>query len=163
MAKYYAPQVPTLTITPSENGIILDPTPLEDGVGFRIYKEDAPLQNQSNVPYDTPDPLTSSCYSVTTQFEGSEHTSHPANPVCFWGENYDHINSLFIEDLTINGGNYATTHGRPHHDNWGESGHTIQGEIFISDSGRHLLQAVYGNGAGSLDSGITARQMGAHL
>ena len=39
LAKYYAPQVPTLTITPSENGIILDPTPLEDESGFAFTKK----------------------------------------------------------------------------------------------------------------------------
>ena len=152
----YAPQPPTLQIINSDDGIILDPTPLEDGVGFTIYKEGVPLQSQTNVPSDTPNPLTTSCYTVTTHFEGLSNTSHPADPVCVWGDSYAHINSLFVEDLTINGGTYSTTHGRPHHDNWGEPEHSIQGEVFISESGRHLLQVVYGNGAGGLDSGITA-------
>ena len=152
----YAPKVPSLQITQIENGITLEPNQLEGGVSFTIYKEEQPLQSQTDIPSDTPDPLTTTCYTMTTNFEGRTPTSHPSDPVCFWGDNADHVNSVYADDLTIQGGNYSTTHGRPHHDNWGEPGHTIQGELFISESGKHLLQAVYGNGSGRLDSGITA-------
>ena len=85
-----------------------------------IYKEDAPLQSQTNIPSDTPDPLTTLAILSPHSLKVVNTPLTQPMPVCFWGENYDHVNSLFIEDLTINGGNYATTHGRPHHDNWGE-------------------------------------------
>ena len=123
---------------------------------YHLQRRPAVAKSNRHLPSRHPDPLTTTCYTITTKFEGSTQTSHPAAFVCIWGDNADHVNSVYADDLTIQGGSYATTHGRPHHDNWGEPGHTIQGEIFISESGRHLLQAVYGNGAGSLDSGITA-------
>ena len=152
----YAPKVPSLQMTSTQDEIILEPISLEGGVGFTIYKEDQPLQSQTAIPSDTRDPLTTTCYTMTTNFEGRMQASHPAAPVCVWGDNADHVNSVYADDLTIQGGSYSTSHGRPHHDSWGEPEHTIQGELFISESGRHLLQAVYGNGAGRLDSGITA-------
>ena len=136
----YAPKVPTLHINQFEDSITLEPDQLEGGASFTIYKEDQPLQSQTNIPSDTPDPLTTTCYTITTNFEGSTQTSHPAAPVCVWGDNADHVNSVYADDLTIQGGSYATHQTTSRQ--LGRTVHTIQGEIFISESGRHLLQAL---------------------
>ncbi len=149
----FAPQTPTLTLNIDNGTVYLDPTPLEADVGFQFYKDGAPFNPSTNVPTDTP--TESTCYSVTTTFEGSPNISHPANPVCWWGPNYDRIQSLFLAELEVEGGAYSTNHGRPHYENWGLSDHTIRGSFTVQHTGTHLLQVVYGNGSGSLDSGIT--------
>lgn len=150
----YAPQPPTLNLIPSENGVQLDPTPLEEGTNFQLYRNGQPFNPSTNVPLDTP--TTTTCYGLTTQFEGSSHHSHPANPICWWGNEYSHILSIPFSSFSVVGGHYAETHGRPHQDNWGLPDHSITGNFVTTRSGTHLFQVVYGNGLGGLDSGITS-------
>jgi hypothetical protein len=149
----YAPTVPTVSLILNDDGIIVDPTPLEDGVAFELFKEGTPWNPTTNVPSDTP--IESTCYSLQTHFEGYRNRSHPAEPICWWGEEYSNIQSLYMDDITVSGGTYSTTHGRPHYDNWGSADHTITGSFTPTHTGRHFFQVVYGNGSGGLDSGIT--------
>ena len=47
-------------------------------------------------------------------------------------------------------------HGRGHYGNWGAPSHSLTMQVTPAHSGRHLLQLVYGNGAGPINTGITA-------
>lgn len=149
----YAPKTPSLSLINTEDGIVLDPTPLESGVGFYLSKEEEVWNPTTNVITDSP--IDTTCYSMETQFDGLTNRSHPAEPICWWGEEYTHIQNLYMDDITVNGGSYSTTHDRPHYDNWGAADHTITGTFTVQHTGLHYFQVVYGNGAGNLDSGIT--------
>ena len=46
--------------------------------------------------------------------------------------------------------------GRFHYQNWGQPGHSLTAKGIVAQStGRHLLQVVYGNGSGPINTGIT--------
>jgi hypothetical protein len=63
---------------------------------------------------------------------------------------------VYAVDFTAVGGVWSTDHGREHYGNWGAPTHTLTMQITPSHTGEHLLQLVYGNSAGPVDSGITA-------
>ena len=58
--------------------------------------------------------------------------------------------------MTANGGVWSTEHGRGHYSVWGAPDHTLTAPFTAQRGGDHLLQLVYGNGAGTVDTGVTA-------
>ena len=55
------------------------------------------------------------------------------------------------------GGSAVTAHGRFHYEAWGDPGDRLEVSGFTApSSGEYLVQALYGNGAGAVDTGITA-------
>jgi hypothetical protein len=54
------------------------------------------------------------------------------------------------------GGTASTQHGRFHYEGWGDAGHSlVVPSVKPTRTGPHLVQLVYGNGAGGTDTGIT--------
>ena len=45
-------------------------------------------------------------------------------------------------------------HGRWHHQNWGAAEDSLSGSFTPAHSGSHLVQLVYGNGSGPINTGI---------
>ncbi len=101
------------------------------------------------------------CYTLESQFLvqgelGLGTVSQRARPVCFWGETYERITTFSAADFASTGGNYVFNHGRYHYESWGEPGHTLTVTGFTAEyTGEHLLQVLYGNGAGNFSTGIT--------
>ncbi len=54
------------------------------------------------------------------------------------------------------GGTWSTQHGRPHYQGWGAGDHELEVMVQPRYTGEFDLQAVYGNGAGGINTGITA-------
>ena len=84
------------------------------------------------------------------------HPSHASEPVCFWGAEYQRIQTVGIDSFVVNGGDFSNNHGRPHYENWGAREHTMHTQIVSHHTGEHYIQLVYGNGSNSVSSGVTA-------
>lgn len=101
------------------------------------------------------DASPSHCYTAELRYEGSGNVSHRAKPACFWGPSAQRIATLSAAQLTVTGGTAVTAFGKSFHEGWGDAGHTLTARFTASRSGAHLVEAVYANGAGSIDTGIT--------
>lgn len=101
------------------------------------------------------DAAPSHCYTAELRYAVSGNVSHHAKPVCFWGSGAQRIATLPASQLAITGGTPVIAFGRFFHEGWGEPGHTVTATFTAARSGAHLVEAVYGNGAGSIDTGIT--------
>jgi hypothetical protein len=93
----------------------------------------------------------SHCYSVETRWGTSGNASQHAQPACWWGP----IQSVAANDFSVNGGNKVNAYGRTFYENWGDPGHEISATFTAQRTGEHLVQAVYGNGAGPINTGVT--------
>ena len=105
----------------------------------------------------TADPASdqSYCYQVATSFASGNMSQHSPTQ-CWWQRGLAAITVVNAEALSNVGGQSSTNYGRFHFENWGDTGHALTApSITASKSGEHLFQVLYGNGAGSVDSGIT--------
>ncbi|MGK7894138.1 MAG: amylo-alpha-1,6-glucosidase [Xenococcus sp. (in: cyanobacteria)] len=95
------------------------------------------------------------CYNLETVYIISGTTSQRSQPFCYWGVNSDRIYTVNADQFSVIGGNLSSSHGLLHYDNWGKPGHTITVNLSAQFSGPHAIQVLAGNGAGSVDTGIT--------
>jgi hypothetical protein len=96
----------------------------------------------------------SHCYTAELRYP-SGNVSQRARPVCFWGSGSARITSIAATSFDVTGGSKTTAYGRTFYEAWGDAGHTLSATFQAARSGDHLVQAVYGNGAGSLETGVT--------
>jgi hypothetical protein len=76
--------------------------------------------------------------------------------VCWWGDDAVRVHTVPASQLVATGGVPSNDHGRFHYGNWGDPGSSLVVPSFQPQrSGPHLVQAVYGNGAGPVSTGIT--------
>ena len=144
----YAAKIPELQVSGSGTEVTLNFSSLELTT-FRIYRDGELIASDlSSIWLDTA--TSSACYSAVAQLT---LFSLPSEPSCWWGENYQNIQSY--TSFAVSGGQYSTSYGRPHYDNWGEPAHTMNTMITPNYSGQHYIQLVYGNGSGGFDTGIT--------
>lgn len=101
------------------------------------------------------DATPSHCYTVETRYVASGNVSQRANPSCFWGSTSQRVASIGAADFTVSGGNSTTAYGRFFYESWGDTGHQIVATFSATRTGAHYVQAVYGNGAGAINTGIT--------
>jgi len=95
------------------------------------------------------------CYAIETCFAASGTCSQHSAPSCFWGPASARVRSYEATSFTATGGAFSTNHGRGHIEAWGDVGHRIEITHTPTQSGEHLLQLLYGNGAGGVTTGIT--------
>ena len=99
---------------------------------------------------------SSPCYSVATRYASGNVSQH-APPACWWGPNAERITAIGAGDLQNVGGEGIVNYGRFHYQGWGAPGHSLTAPSFTpTQSGRHRIQVIYGNGAGAISTGITA-------
>ncbi len=98
----------------------------------------------------------SPCYVVEACFTASGNCSQHAAPVCWWGDGFAAITSYGANTFVATGGTAVTNHGRFHYQDWGDPGHRlVVPGVTPTRTGPHLVQLVYGNGAGPINTGIT--------
>ncbi len=166
--KLWAPRQPNLTeVAPTQDGSTLELTfdgGEEQGVVFHIWRDGTEvatdLEAGTWVDPDAADwETTTHCYVVEAKFPETGHRSQHTPPQCWWGNPGDErIDEVSIHNFrAIDGGEWSTQHGRAHYQNWGEPSHALELSYFTPQwSGEHLLQLVYGNGAGGFNTGITS-------
>ena len=59
------------------------------------------------------------------------------------------------DTMVAQGGTWSTQYGRGHYESWGGPQDTLSTTLTPTETGAHLLQAVYGNGSGQVSSGVT--------
>jgi len=106
-------------------------------------------------PSSTGESTRSHCYTVESRYVAHGNVSQRANPQCFWGTGGARITSLPATGFTVTGGAPTTAYGRFFHESWGDPGHEIAATFTATRSGGHLVSALYGNGAGAINTGIT--------
>lgn len=97
----------------------------------------------------------SHCYTIETRYTVSGNVSQRANPGCFWGTGAARIVSIPASSFAATGGTGTTQYGRFFYESWGDAGHELSATFTPTHTGEHLVQAVYGNGAGAINTGIT--------
>ena len=124
----------------------------EEDATFDVYRDGVLAASGVSSPWsDSVD--GTACYAVVARLV---HASQPSEPVCWWGEDYRHIQSVTAGDFVAEGGTFSASHGRDHYDGWGAPSHTLTLSVTAEYTGEHLLQLVYGNGSGGVDTGVTA-------
>jgi len=97
----------------------------------------------------------SHCYTVESRFVKGGNASQRAKPMCFWGADGVRVDTLDAAAFAAVGGTLASAGGRSYRADWGDPTHTLAATFVAKHSGRHLVQAIYANGAGPIDTGIT--------
>ena len=97
----------------------------------------------------------SPCYTAELTFRSSGNHSQHAPPNCWWGDGFSRIQTVGASSMTAVGGTGVTNHGRFHYEGWGDRGDTLTATFTATQSGPHLVQATFGNGAGGITTGIT--------
>jgi len=162
----FAPRTPAITQVELRQGKIavgIDARgEAPDAVVFDVYRDGAKVA--SELPGTTTvfvDPATSGdlskshCYSVEARYLASRNASHRARPACFWGSDSGRILSLGGDSFQVTGGTKSSAGGRTYHAGWGDPDHTITTTFTARRSGAHLVEAVYANGAGGVDTGVS--------
>jgi hypothetical protein len=147
----FGAQEPTVSLTGTEDAITLQFTG-EDGATFQVYRDGARVAEDATSPW-TDTATTTACYTVVAIVV---HPSLPSAPLCWWGDGASRIQSVPATAFHAFGGEWSDSHGRGHYQDWGDVGHTLSFEVTPTHAGRHLVQAVYGNGAGGFATGVTA-------
>jgi hypothetical protein len=131
-------------------------------VGFAIYRDGVRVAELPGTATTWDDPASntgaalSPCYALETCFSSSGNCSQHSPPMCWFGAGNAAIGEFDADELVANGGSPSTEHGMFHYENWGAAGHTLELPSFVAQrTGEHLVQVLYGNGAGAIDTGIT--------
>jgi len=132
-------------------------------VTWRIYRDGEVVAD--NLPGNTPswtdpgfdaDSDETPCYVAELTFTGSGNHSQHSPPQCWWGAGSPRVTVIGASSMSNVGGNGTNNHGRFHYEGWGAPSHTLTVPSFTpSQSGEHLFQLNYGNGAGPVSTGIT--------
>ncbi|HEY4182537.1 MAG TPA: hypothetical protein VGM90_37150 [Kofleriaceae bacterium] len=160
----FAPRVPTVgNVARSGTQLVL---PLAAGgddlatVTYSIYRDGTRIANAvpgatTSWTDTTANVAAAACYAVETCFTDSGNCSQRSKASCWWDDNYARITSYDASTLTAIGGTASTDHGRFHYDAWGDAGNSLSTPtISATRTGPYLIQAVYGNGAGGVDTGV---------
>ncbi|MCB9683094.1 MAG: esterase [Alphaproteobacteria bacterium] len=133
----------------------------ENGVRYAVYRDGSRVADDvvATTWIDgaaTPDAATH-CYAVEAYYFTSGLRSHHGAPICWWGAP-SRVVTFDAHALiqTAGTGTWSTDHGRPHLMDWGGPDDTLT--VFgvrPQWTGPHLLQLVYANGAGPVNTGIT--------
>ena len=131
-------------------------------VTFSIYRDgeqvatDLPGTSTSwtDMSFDA-DSARSPCYVAELTFTESGNHSQHSQAFCWWGAGASRIQTVDATSLEHSGGELVMNHGRMHLQNWGQTGSSLTARFTAAQSGSHLVQATFGNGAGGISTGIT--------
>jgi hypothetical protein len=162
---FWAPREPALAGVALEGGkvaLTIEGTG-EEGAALNIYRDGVQVargvQPGKWVDEASGDAGTRTyCYAVEAEFTTSGNRSHHSRPQCWWGGAGDasRVRELPIWGWWSAGGAWSMMHGRAHYQDWGRPDHALEATWQPAWTGRHKLQAVYGNGAGGFNTGIAA-------
>ncbi len=162
-AEMFAPREPSL------HGVSADPKGVrlaldaagESDVVLHVYRDGQrvaaalPVETTSWVDTDAAEGV-SHCYAVESERVGSGHRSQHSPPQCWWGEQGQRVQVLSAWRLEAVGGSWSEE-VEPHSDSWGAPDDMLIAHGFQpSHTGPHWLQLRGANGAGALNTGITA-------
>lgn len=162
----FGPHAPSITSIREEAGSLHLAIDLEGNdpsdVNIHVYRDGVLVA--SDLPGSTtgwsdldaaPNSQTSYCYAVELSFSTGNYSQH-SPPMCWWQQALAGIQVVGASAFASTGGTLVNNHGRFHYENWGDAEHSLVASgITPTDTGTHLLQVEYGNGAGAIGTGIT--------
>lgn len=160
---YWSPRDPTVTSVQLSEGTatVAFDAGGEAGVKYNLYEDGRLIASALDTPTwqgQVADAANRApCYTVESYFPESNNHSHLSAPVCAFDGNRDV--SLSVYDMFVSGGQaqWSIQHGKPHFQDYGESDDVLAVHNFQPTwSGTYQLSAEYGNGAGPINTGITA-------
>ncbi|MEM6294098.1 MAG: hypothetical protein AAGA54_22660 [Myxococcota bacterium] len=161
----FSPRTPQITGVSGAGGqVTLDLATTEaSDVTWRIYRDGEVVADAlpgSTTSWTDPDfdanGSATPCYVAELTFTSSGTHSQHSTPQCWWGPGSTRVTLIGASSMVNEGGVGSTNHGRFHYEAWGDDGHTLTVPSFTpSQSGTHLFQVGYGNGAGPVSTGIT--------
>lgn len=155
--KLFGARTPGLTVERTGESarllLAVDPSEAEE-VSLIVYRDGLRFAELPGTTTTVDDPSeVEHCYTVEAHFNAGP-SSQRSRAVCSWLP--VSIQTIGADAFEAVGGEPVTQHGRFHHQAWGDPGDSLTVSDFRPHrSGRHLLQVEYGNGAGSIASGIT--------
>ena len=161
----FSPRTPQITGVSGAGGQVtldLQTTEATD-VTWRIYRDGEVVADGlagGTTSWTDPDfdanGSTTPCYVAELTFTSSGNHSQHSTPQCWWGPGSERVALIGAASMVADGGTGSNNHGRFHYEAWGDDGHTLTVPSFTpSQSGTHLFQVGYGNGAGPVSTGIT--------
>ncbi len=162
----FGPRTPRITELREVAGrvvLALDRGGEADDVTWTIYRDgevvatDLPGSTASFTDEGSdPGAARSPCYAAELAFVSSGNRSQRSPPMCWWGRGGAHVTTLGASTMMHVGGSPSNDHGRFHYSAWGDPGHSLTVSAFTpSQTGTHLLQVTFGNGAGPISTGVT--------
>ncbi len=161
----FAPRVPAVTsVSGAPSGVALDLSPNGEDPGsirYSVYRDGQRVATNlagTTLQYvDTAaSTMASPCYAVETCFTTTGNCSQRSRPMCWWGDGGERVMTIPASAFVATGGTASTQHGRFHYESWGDATHSlVVPSVQPTRTGPHLVQLVYGNGAGGTDTGIT--------
>lgn len=162
----FQPRTPEITgVTAVEGGIRVDFSRNDESeeLEFRVFRDGVDVSGKladGDVAFVDSTPglaEKSPCYEVESRFVSSGNYSQRSRPVCFWGPQFQRVMAFSATQFGHVGGQPSQNYGRFHYEGWGDVGHqlTVPG-VVVASTGKALFQVVYGNGAGPMNTGITA-------
>lgn len=162
----FGPKTPRITALDQVGGrlrLSLSTTETPADVRWRIYRDGVVVADDlagdtsswSDDGFDPSSPR-SPCYVAELSFVSSGNHSQHSPPSCWWGPGFTRIHRVNAGEMMAVGGTASTNHGRFHYEAWGDAGHSLTVPSFTpTQSGPHLFQVTFGNGAGSINTGVT--------
>ncbi len=99
------------------------------------------------------------CYATAVRYAGHPLESPHSPAACWWGDDAHRVVTLPTGRIvrTAGGGRWSEDHGRSHWMDWGAAADALGVEaLSVPHTGRYRLQLVVGNGAGPVNTGVTA-------
>ncbi|MFO0744439.1 MAG: hypothetical protein U1F43_02050 [Myxococcota bacterium] len=98
---------------------------------------------------------TSPCYVVEAAFSVSGNRSQRSRARCWWGATSERIQVIDATHFVATGGTGVSEYDKFHYQGWGDPGHKLEIlGVVAAQSGPHLFQVTYGNGAGPIATGV---------
>lgn len=134
----------------------------ERGVVFNVYRDGQRIAHGiEGTTFADPDSTEHTArtyhYAIEAEFPDSGLRSHRSLPMGYTGADGERVQEFDASHFQAVGGRLSTEYGRPHYRDWGDPDHTLELIDFRPrHTGDHYVQLVYGNGAGPVNTGITA-------
>ncbi|MFK7990904.1 MAG: hypothetical protein AB8I08_33095 [Sandaracinaceae bacterium] len=163
----YGPRTPRVTGVSESGGrvVLALSTGGDDAadVRFRVYRDGVTVADDlpgTTTSWTDPDfdatSERSPCYVAELTFASSGTHSQHSPPMCWWGAGATRVSTIDASTFANVGGTGSSEHGRFHYGSWGDPGHALTASGFVANqSGEHLIQVTFGNGAGAIQTGIT--------
>ncbi len=165
---FWSPREPTLESITQDSGRLrlTFNSSGEAGVVFNIFRDGQEVASGvTDTSWLDPDSANfdaqTFCYAVEAQFQtgpNGGNRSHHSPPNCYWGPNRERVQTIDTLALqAIPPKSWSSEHGQTHYSAWGDPTDILQVSYLRPQwSGQQFLQVAYGNGAGGINTGITA-------
>lgn len=128
------------------------------GGPMTVVRDGETLATDVGSPFVDTDATPGDTHCYALRAEGAEAHAVHGPTTCSWGPIYERIQTLdaYTFASRSDGAAWSEDNGRPHYQDWGAPSDTLSVTFRPNVAGRNGIQLVYANGAGSIQTGITA-------